>query len=155
MKNGCRVNANSTALYITDTTYPSNITNSPFTAGPAGGKSPGSPAIYRFDLDAELRPSNKTLVALPSRGVPDGIHIDDAERIWTGEGDGVVVRNSAGTILGVFNKEVLLEGGADAEYDIANICLAGDKLVIFALQRLWLVQLTESVISPDRYSYSS
>jgi hypothetical protein len=34
---------------------------------------------------------------------------------------------------------------------IANFALAGDVLVILALQRIWTVKLSEVLIDPERY----
>lgn len=58
--------------------------------------------------------------------------------MWTAEGNGVVVRRAIdGKELGVFNAEVL-DNSVNA---IANFALAGDKLVVLADSRIWVVQL--------------
>ena len=63
------------------------------------------------------------------------------------------MRSPNGKVLGTFNAEYFLEGDAqgDAEYKIANFALAGDTLVILALQRLWTIKLAEVLIDPSRY----
>jgi gluconolactonase len=68
-------------------------------------------------------PVNKRMVGISRRGVPDGIHIDDAGNIWTGEYEGVVVRNPRGKVIGLFNSEATV---ANQSYTIANFALAGD-----------------------------
>lgn len=88
--NGIRVNREQNKLYVTDTPPPSE-----------GGDLPtASAAIYVFDLDENAFPSNRRLFGLAERGIPDGIKLDDAGRVWTGEGDGIVVRNSGGKLIG-------------------------------------------------------
>lgn len=63
--------------------------------------------------------------------------------MWTAEGNGVVVRRARdGKELGVFNAEVL----ASSVNDIANFALAGDRLVILADYRIWVVQLGQHVV---------
>jgi hypothetical protein len=50
----------------------------------------GSPAIFVYDLDDDAFPINKRMIGISRSGVPDGIHIDDADQTWTGEFEGVV-----------------------------------------------------------------
>lgn len=92
--NGIRVNANFTKLYVTDSTptFPA------FSDSQAGGgyAQTGSPAIYCYDLSPEGYPYNKRLKGIARHGIPDGLHIDDAGRIWTGEGEGIVVWSPEG-----------------------------------------------------------
>ncbi|CAM6088849.1 unnamed protein product [Calypogeia fissa] len=141
--NGVAVNADSSKLFVTDT---------PFSAVyvPADTPSSGSPAIYSFDLDEDGFPINKRMVGIARSGIPDGIKIDDAGRIWTGEGEGIVVRNPRGKILGVFNSEFFLES-YQTEPPIANFALAGDTLVVLAMQRVWTLKLAQTVVSAERY----
>jgi gluconolactonase len=65
-------------------------------------------------------------------------------RVWTGEAEGVVVRNPAGKIIGVFNKEIFM-ATQSPKTEMANFALAGDKLILLALDAIIVVQLTESV----------
>ncbi|KAF2090545.1 hypothetical protein K490DRAFT_33272 [Saccharata proteae CBS 121410] len=140
--NGIRVNAEMTKLFVTDT--PSSLLMRP------GQPTSGSPAIFQYDLDDEGIPLNKRLFGIAAQGIPDGIHIDDDGRVWTGEGNGIVVRNSKGKTIGVINKEPLLDERF-LNADIAQVALAGDKLVVLAIDRLWVIQLRKSIISPGRY----
>jgi hypothetical protein len=49
--------------------------------------------------------------------------------VWTGEGEGIVVRDLSGKVLGLFNAETLLvDRGAGGP--LANFALVGDQLVI-------------------------
>jgi len=136
--NGIRVNANQSKLYVTDTP--------PATYGATlglGGSA--SSAIYVFDLDEQAFPSNKRLFGLAERGVPDGIHIDDEGRVWTGESDGIVVRNTDGKIIGLFNSLTLL--GENQTMPLQNFALPGDTLVILALEKIWTLKLTREIVA--------
>ena len=79
ISNGIRVNANQTKLNVTDST----ATNA-FLALDDDANGTGSPAIYVYDLDSDAFPVNRRMIGLARSGVLDGIHIDDAGRIWTG-----------------------------------------------------------------------
>ena len=141
--NGIRVNADGTKLYVTD----SSATDAfPTLQGGAGGT--GSPAIFVFDLDDDAFPINKRMVGISRSGVPDGIHIDDADRIWTGEYEGIVVRNAQGKVLGLFNSEATV---ATPGTHLQNFALAGDTLVLLDIQRLWTLKLAQRVVSPGRF----
>lgn len=141
--NGIRVNANQTKLYVTD----SSATNSFATLkGGAGGT--GSPAIYVFDLDDDAFPVNKRMIGISRTGIPDGIHIDDAGRIWTGEYEGVVVRNPDGKVIGLFNSEATV---APPGAHLQNFALAGDTLVLLDIQRLWTLKMAETLVNPRRF----
>ncbi|QSZ31569.1 hypothetical protein DSL72_001136 [Monilinia vaccinii-corymbosi] len=142
--NGINVNSAMDTLYITDTT--------PITTTDSGGYNSGSNAIYKFDLDFNMFPINKRLVGISRTGIPDGIHIDDKNRIWTAETEGIVVRNDMGKVLGLFNAEVFLgEPVGQSGIEIANFALAGDILVVEGSGKLWTVQLADVVVSSDRY----
>ncbi len=121
-------------IYVTDVALTS-------LTGP-GSNSSGSPAIYKFDLDADCSPINKRLFAIPRSGYADGIKVDSFGRVWTAELNGIVVRNSKGRELGVFNGEQLTnsENGP-----IENFALAGDKLVMLAGDKILVVPLGQTV----------
>lgn len=36
----------------------------------------------------------------------DRIRVDGSGRVWTAEGEGIVVRSPAGTVLGIFNVQL-------------------------------------------------
>ena len=138
--NGIRVNADQTKLYVTD----SSATNAfPALAGGASGI--GSPAIYVFDLDENMFPVNKKMFGISRTGLADGIHVDDRGRVWTAEYEGVVVRSPSGKVLGVFNSFAY---SVNATTHVANFALAGNQLVILDVQRIWRVELAQTVISP-------
>lgn len=114
--------------------------------GPANYSS-GSAAIYRFELDEDCNPFNKIMFALTRSGISDGIHVDDYGRVWSAEYDGIVVRNTKGKEIGVFNAEVL---GPTTDAYLGNFALAGDKLIILAVDRIFVVQLAQTVFSSRR-----
>jgi gluconolactonase len=83
-------------------------------------------------------------------GIPDGIKVDDQGRVWTGEEEGIVVRDLSGKVLGLFNAETLLvDRGAGGP--LANFALVGDQLVIEGNERLWILTLGEIVMSTGRF----
>lgn len=141
--NGITVNAEQTKLYVTDTT-PINLAD----AGTGVNYTAGSNTIYSFDLDEDLFPINKRMLGIARTDIPDGLHVDDYGRIWTGESEGIVVRNPQGKVIGIFNAETIL---ADQSILIANFALAGDVLVLEASKRLWTLKLTQTLVLPDRY----
>lgn len=112
-------------------------------SGDSAASVASSQAIYKFDLNEEMIPVNQRLFAVP-RFFLDAFHVDDAGRVWSAEGDGLVVRNSAGRTIGVFNK--LFFG---REVSFGNLVLAGDVLVVLAVDRVWTVQLAQQVVTPQ------
>ncbi|KAK4498572.1 hypothetical protein PRZ48_011230 [Zasmidium cellare] len=108
-------------------------------SGP-GSNSSGSPAIYKYDIDDDCRPVNKRLFALTRTYISDGIKVDAYGRVWAAEGEGIVVRDPAGHVLGVFNGAVL-----DVFGPIGNFALAGKDLVVLADTRLWVVGLGQDL----------
>ncbi|KAH8651181.1 hypothetical protein BX600DRAFT_516770 [Xylariales sp. PMI_506] len=124
-------------LYVTDVSMLS-------LSGP-GSNSSGSPAIYKFDLDADCNPVNKRLFALPRSGFADGIKVDAYGRVWTAEFEGIVVRDPRGKELGVFNAEQLVDTDS---FPISQFGLAGDKLVVLAGDRIEIIQLAQHVTGP-------
>ncbi|BCS28047.1 SMP-30/gluconolactonase/LRE family protein [Aspergillus puulaauensis] len=143
--NGIAANREFTHLYVTDSSATATV------GGGAAYNMTSSPAIYRYDLSAEGTVSNKVLLGFAREGVPDGLKIDDHGRIWTAEYEGIVVRSPAGRVLGVFNKQVML-GTAEPTIEITNFALAGDTLVVLAVDRVHTVTLTETVMEKGRFS---
>jgi gluconolactonase len=139
--NGIRVSPDQKTLYVTDS----------LSTG-AGGAAEGNqgyaptagPNIYAFELNNDGFPINKRLFGLARSGYPDGIHVDDAGRVWTAEGEGIVVRSPAGKILGVFNAAAFGVEASDG-MQIANFALAGDTLFVAAFDSLYAVKLAEVV----------
>jgi gluconolactonase len=131
--NGIRVNADSTKLFITDT--PPLIYGANFTS---------SSGIYVFDLDDNGFPSNRRLFGIAERGIADGLHLDAAGRVWTGEADGIVVRNSGGKVIGMFNALAIFGQGESGT--LQNFAIAGDQLIILALDKIYSVKLSSAVV---------
>jgi gluconolactonase len=139
--NGIAVNKEMSKLYVTDTT--------PISTADAAANITGSNAIFVYDLNSEGWPVNKRLFGISRTGVPDGIKVDDFGRVWTGEGEGIVVRNMMGKVIGLFNAETLLVKGEGIP--IANFALAGNVLVIEANERLWRVELGSVIVDGGRF----
>ncbi|KAJ5612846.1 hypothetical protein N7510_006040 [Penicillium lagena] len=147
--NGIRVNKDSTKLYVTDT---------PSTPIPGSGfeqvssmelyYGSDSSAIYVFDLNDDGFPHNKRLFGIAQRGIPDGLHLDDNGRVWTGEQDGIVVRGPTGKVLGMINA-LAIQGKQGVDSDkmpLQNFALAGDKVIVFAFNKIYQVQLSHTIV---------
>lgn len=139
--NGVRVSPDQRTLYVTDS-------YSTAKAGAGTGTVTGGPDIYAFDLDRNCLPVNKRLFGIARDGIADGLHVDDAGRVWTGEYEGIVVRSPAGKILGVVNSQALGITEND-QTPLANFALAGNVLVIGAVDRLYRVDLAQTVVATD------
>lgn len=133
--NGIRADPTGNYLYVTDT---AGRTTS---QGPANYSS-GSVGIFRFTLDPLCNPTSKVFFGLTRSGISDGIHVDNYGRVWTGEYDGIVVRNAAGKVIGEFNAEVLLN---EQNTKMANFALAGNKLVVLAVDRIFIITLGQTL----------
>ncbi|KAI4256806.1 MAG: hypothetical protein LQ352_001931 [Teloschistes flavicans] len=144
--NGIKVSTDGRRMYITDgtPTFPAP----PFRGAGAGAVGFGGPVIWEFDIDAEARLVNKKLFGLVRSGIADGIQVDDLGNVWTAEGEGIVVRDQEGKVLGLVNAEAILE---EDDPSIANFALAGDLLVILASTRLYTVKLGSVLVAPGRY----
>ncbi|KAJ0318061.1 hypothetical protein COL5a_010808 [Colletotrichum fioriniae] len=103
----------------------------------------GAPAIYSYELDQNVWPVNKRIFGVSRMQAPDGIRIDDKGRVWTGEGEGVVVRSSQGKVIGVFNGQYFTRDPVNTA--IVQFELAGDVLVVLGQNKLWTVKLAETV----------
>lgn len=137
-------------LYVTDSTA---------TFAGAGPNSPASgpsntfwlgPYVWAYDLNDDMMPVNRRLFAQVRQGIADGMHVDDAGNVWTGEYEGAVVRNPAGKTIGVFNSQYFLaDKDAGTALGFANFALANDTLVFLAGTRLWTVKLAKTVVAED------
>ncbi|KIX99688.1 uncharacterized protein Z520_04323 [Fonsecaea multimorphosa CBS 102226] len=148
--NGIRVNKNSTKLYISDTP-PKLVPGTGFTetGNSVINLGSGSAAIYVYDLSSDGFPSNKRLFGITQRGISDGMHIDDAGRVWTAEADGIVVRNAYGKVLGMINS-LAVQGETVADSDqspLQNFALAGDKVIVLAYNKIYQVRLSGMIVS--------
>lgn len=93
-----------------------------------------------------MMPVNRRLFGMVRQGIADGIHIDDAGNVWTGESEGVVVRNPQGKTIGVFNAQYFQADKSVSGLAIANFAIAGDTLVFLSTTRLWTVKLGRTVV---------
>lgn len=153
--NGIRSNKDGSRLCVTDTSgiaRASVIAAGPDSVGsPAilcydiGAcllASHGRSCTYDQDIDDSGFPVNKRIIgysrlewpvsvalasypSTSSRWMQDGIHIDDYGRIWTGEGEGIVVRSSEGQVLGIMNRSYFCGG----ENFPANFGLIGSRVI--------------------------
>ncbi|KAF7189572.1 Gluconolactonase [Pseudocercospora fuligena] len=147
--NGVRVSPDQRTLYVTDSS-PTYFAADPSAAVGAGSESWLGPYIYRFDLDEDMYPVNRRPFGLVREYIADGMHVDDAGRVWTAEGEGIVIRKAKnGKVLGVVNRQYFLADKSEDAIPIANFALAGDKLVIGAVTRLYTVQLAKTIVSKD------
>jgi gluconolactonase len=142
--NGAALDRSFSSLYVTDfaPTIDFGVSNS----------STGSPAIYKYSLDDNCLPYKKELFALVRGGSADGIKVDDYDRVWTIESEGLVVRDPYGKVIGIFNRSFFLSGEPE-DVNMGNFALAGDKVVLLALTKIWIVKLTEVVFSEGRLQF--
>ena len=104
----------------------------------------GAPAIYSYELDDNMWPVNKRIFGVSRMQAPDGIRIDDQGRVWTAEGEGIVVRNAEGRTIGIFNAQYFTRDPVNTA--IVQFELAGDLLVILGQNKLWIVTLAQTVV---------
>jgi gluconolactonase len=123
--------------YVTDTGvgdgfFPSNYTR------PAG--------LYQFDVADDGTWGNRKLFAYVSLGLPDGVHCDSKGNVYTGVGDGVLVFNSSGKLIGK-----IYTGSTSA-----NFAFAGQgRMVICAETELYYATLNAAGANITNYDYSS
>lgn len=150
--NGIRANKDGSKLYITDTPSSPLVYGTgqyPTSSGQVAFAGSASSAIYVFDLDAQGFPYNKRLFGIAERGIADGMHVDDAGRVWTAEADGIVLRHPTGKVLGMVNSLAVLESESAvlANAPLQNFALAGDLLVILAYDKIYTIRLSSAVVS--------
>ncbi|KAH9816335.1 calcium-dependent phosphotriesterase [Teratosphaeria destructans] len=107
------------------------------------------PYIYRYELDQEMYPTTRRLFGTVRLGIADGLHVDDAGNVWSGEYEGVVVRSPKGKVIGVFNAEFFGAGFGEGGTPPAQFALAGDAFVYADVERVWVVRLGREVVSPE------
>ncbi|CAF4031601.1 unnamed protein product [Adineta steineri] len=122
--NGIAFNQEETVLYVSDTTPTSDIA-----------------IVYAYDLTKDGLPMNRRIFSVSSYGIPDGIKVDKYDRVWTAEGDGINVRNSYGTLLGVILGYNLSSNGL-----ISNFELKDNTVIILAQEKLWRLDLAQNVL---------
>lgn len=153
--NGVAVDPSNSILYVTDGPASAVFQR------PPNHTFPSFAGVYQFDLGGPdgCTPQNKRLFSFARQGFANGIKVDDAGRVWTAEYEGILVRNgSTGKVLGLFNAVDIILKNRQNPVDvrdvapIANFALAGNKLIILAFNRIFGVELAETVVSPTRYS---
>ncbi|KAI9825407.1 MAG: hypothetical protein M1832_001137 [Thelocarpon impressellum] len=107
--------------------------------------------IYAFDVDTPVsgaaaagpkragRPflTNRRVFAYASQGVPDGVKCDTAGNVYSGCGDGVVVWDPRGTLLG----KIAVKGG------VANFCFGrAGEMFLLNEKGFWRAQLDGSKV---------
>ena len=107
------------------------------------------PYLYAYDLDSHMMPVNRRVFGMARQGIVDGIQIDDSGRVYTGEYEGIVVRNTAGKTIGVFNSQFFQADKQADALPIANMGLAGDTIVFLATNRLWTIKIAQKIVSED------
>ena len=107
--NGLCFSPDERTLYVTDTGHATGR-EGPEAIDPAGPRS-----VYAFDVTANGHLSGRRLLYVADRGIPDGIKVDKAGRIYTGCEDGVHVLDAHGSLLG----KILVKG---CEGGAANLC---------------------------------
>ncbi|KAF7928654.1 uncharacterized protein EAE98_005710 [Botrytis deweyae] len=137
--NGVRPSVDQKSIYITDFGGSPHV---PVWGLPA---QVGIPGVYKYDFDADMLPVNRRVFSVARMQAPDGIRVDDKGRVWTGEGEGVMVRSPEGKLLGVFNAQFFTPDPINLA--IVQFALAGDILVILGMRQLWTVKLSEVVMA--------
>ena len=84
--NGLAFSPDETTLYVVD---------SGFLPDPEGPRH-----IRRFDVNDDGTLGGGEVLAEITPGIPDGIRVDDAGRIWVGAGDGVQCLDPDGSLIG-------------------------------------------------------
>jgi len=90
--------------------------------------------LRRFDVAADGSLSGGQVFCVLDQGVPDGIRVDTAGRVWTSAGDGVHIFSPAGKLVG----KILVPEAP------ANLCFGGDDgktLFITARKSLYAVKV--------------
>lgn len=137
--NGARATLDGKTLYVT------NFGGRQITGrGPVANFS--SPAVYKYDIDSEGYPVNKRVFSYTRQFGTDGIHVDEVGRVWTGEGEGIVVRSPAGKVLGVFNVQYF-NPDHPVGPAMANFAIANDEVIVLGTNYLWRVKLAQNVLS--------
>lgn len=138
LPNGVRATLDGKTLYVCNFGGQQFATPADLLAEVSGG------SVFKYDIDAEGFPVNRRLFSYTRMGGADGLHLDDAGRVWTGEGEGIVVRSTAGKVLGVFNVE-FFNPEHPISLPLANFALAGDEVVVLGTNYLWRVKMGQTI----------
>ena len=99
------------------------------------------PLSYKYDVDPISQSfTNRRVFAYSDNGIPDGIQLDTAGRVYSGCGDGVQVWNAEGTLIGKFFL------GSQS----SNMIFAGKgRLVMLAETKIYLAYISGDVEGQD------
>ena len=124
--NGIAFDPDETTLYVSDTAQ--------------GSTGHSISTVYAYDLGKDKLPINRRIFSVSSTGIPDGIKVDKAGRVWIAEGDGINVRDHHGTLLGTILGRKLCHSGI-----ISNFAITARSVVILAQEQIWRLELATSV----------
>ncbi|CAF4012832.1 unnamed protein product [Rotaria sp. Silwood1] len=125
--NGIAFNPRETTLYVSDT------------APDLPGR--GTFIVYAYDLNRDGLPITRRIFSVSSAGIPDGIKVDNDERVWIGEGDGINVRDRDGKLLGTILGRDLCQSGV-----ISNFAIHDRTVIILAQEKVWRLNIAARVI---------
>ncbi|CAF3795873.1 unnamed protein product [Rotaria sp. Silwood1] len=125
--NGIAFNPRETTLYVSDT------------APDLPGR--GTFIVYAYDLNRDGLPITHRVFSVSSAGIPDGIKVDNDERVWIGEGDGINVRDRDGKLLGTILGRDLCQSGV-----ISNFAIHDRTVIILAQEKVWRLNIAARVI---------
>ena len=114
--NGIAFSRDGKRLYVTNTA--DNPDKPEENAPESVTDSAGRHHIWAFDLDADnavVKGSGRPF-ACPAAGVPDGITVDEEDRVWSSGGDGVSVFDSDGSLI----------AHASVPEVVSNLCFGGE-----------------------------
>ena len=96
--------------------------------------------VYAYDLTEDALPINRRIFSVSSLGIPDGIRVDQNDRMWIAEGDGLNVRDRHGTLLGVILGRDLCANGV-----ISNFALVSSTIILLAQESLWRLNISTNL----------
>lgn len=124
--NGLAFSPDESLLYVTDTAYLQGLPEDPFPSKPHH--------VLAFDVTPQGKLSGGRLFVVTDQGIPDGIKVDRAGRVYLGCADGVQVIDPHGRLIG----KILVQGG------VPNFTFGGpqrDVLFLMNDHAIWTVRL--------------
>jgi len=122
--NGLAFTGDGKIAYVTDTGA---------AAGSLGNNQTQPATIYAFDVHPTTQAfANRRVFAYSDSGIPDGIQMDKKGNVWSGNGDGVHIWNSEGTLIG----KIFLNTTS------ANFIFAGKgRVIVLAETKIYLAKM--------------
>ncbi len=99
------------------------------------------PNSYRYDVHPDGTLNNRVTFAFVTPGSPGGIHVDVNGNVFVGCGDGVLVFNSSGRLIGK-----IYVGGVSANFQFAG----QGRIVILVDTELYFVTLAAEGAFPGK-----